>query len=419
MKKVKSTFSVSFFLKRNAQKANGNMPVIARITINGEVAQFSAKLEIAPESWSIQLGRAIGKSKETVQINSVLDGIKAKIQSHYHSLLAGGKSVTSDILKNSFLGIDDSYETILAIFDKHNTDFKKLVGVDKSHSTYKKYLLARQRVAEFMKFRYKVADMQLRNLDLMFVKDYEVFLKTECRLSHNVAAKMIQNLKKMVIFAHNTGIIQHYPFTGYVISLKKVDKGYLSEQELTNIIKKQFDCLRLEHVKDIFLFACYTGLAYIDIANLKEDNIRQSFDGNMWLIGKRGKTGVSYNVPLFNIPLMIIEKYKGKILNGKLLPVISNQKLNSYLKEIADVCGITMNLTFHIARHTFATTVTLGNGVSIESVSGMLGHSNIRTTQIYARITNEKIRKDTQFLGVKFSDAENLFSRSNFNINRL
>lgn len=414
MKTVKSTFSVSFFLKRNAQKANGNMPVIARITINGEVAQFSTKLEIAPGQWSVQTGKAVGRSGEAVQINNVLDGIRAKIQSHYHSLLAGGRGVTSEILKNSFLGIDDSYETILTIFDKHNADLKKLVGLDKSDSTYKKYLLARQRVAEFLRFRYKVADMQLRNMDLMFVKDYELFLKTECRLSHNVAAKMIQYLKKMVTFAHNTGIIQHHPFTGYVISVKKVDKGYLSERELKIIIGKQFDCLRLEHVKDIFLFACYTGLSYIDIANLQESNIRQSFDGNMWLIGKRGKTGISYNVPLFNIPLMIIEKYKGKQPEGKVLPVISNQKLNSYLKEIADVCGIAINLTFHVARHTFATTVTLGNGVSIEAVSGMLGHSDIKTTQIYARITNEKIRKDTQCLGAKFSEAENLFAQVNY-----
>jgi len=410
MKTVKSTFSVSFFLKRNAQKSNGNMPIIARITINGGVAQFSTKLEITPNSWNVQAGKATGRSNEAMQINNVLDGIKAKIQSHYHSLLAGGRGVTSEILKNSFLGIDDSYETILTIFDKHNVDLKKLVGVDKSNSTYKKYMLARQRVAEFMKFRYHVADMQLRNMDLMFVKDYELFLKTECRLSHNVAAKMIQYLKKMVTFARNTGIIQNHPFTGYVISVKKVDKGYLSEQELKTIIGKQFDCVRLEQVKDIFLFACYTGLSYIDIANLQESNIRLSFDGKMWLIGKRGKTGISYNVPLFNIPLMIIEKYKGKQPEGKILPVISNQKLNSYLKEVADVCGIATNLTFHIARHTFATTVTLGNGVSIEAVSGMLGHSDIKTTQIYARITNEKIRKDTQCLNAKFSEAENLFA---------
>ena len=302
MKTVKSTFSVSFFLKRNAQKINGNMPVIARITINGKVAQFSTKLEITPDLWSVQSGKAIGRSNETVQINSVLDGIRAKIQSHYHSLLAGGRGVTSEILKNSFLGIDDSYETILTIFDKHNTDLKKLVGVDKSDSTYKKYLLARQRVAEFIRYRYKMADMQLRNMDLMFVKDYEVFLKSECRLSHNVAAKMIQYLKKMVTFAYNTGIIQRHPFTGYVISVKKVDKRYLSEQELKNIIGKQFDCLRLEHVKDIFVFACYTGLSYIDIANLQERNIRRSFDSNMWLIGKRGKTGITYNGTFFQIP---------------------------------------------------------------------------------------------------------------------
>ncbi|MDR0505579.1 MAG: site-specific integrase [Dysgonamonadaceae bacterium] len=351
MKTVKSTFSLSFFLKRNAQKANGNMPVIARITINGAVAQFSTKLEIAPNLWNVKMGKVTGRSNEAVQINNILDGIRAKIQSHYHSLLAGGRGVTAEILKNSFLGIDDSYETVLTIFDKHNADLKKLVGVDKSDSTYKKYLLARQRVAEFIRYRYKMTDMQLRNMDLMFVKDYEVFLKTECRLSHNVAAKMIQYLKKMVTFAHNTGIIQHHPFTGYVISVKKVDKGYLSEQELKTIIGKQFDCLRLEHIKDIFLFACYTGLSYIDIANLQKSNICQSFDGKMWLIGKRGKTGISYNVPLFNIPLMIIEKYKGKLSDGKVLPVISNQKLNSYLKEIADLCGIATNLTFHLARH--------------------------------------------------------------------
>ncbi len=202
MKTVKSTFSVSFFLKRNAQKANGNMPIIARITINGNVAQFNTKLEIAPNQWNVQIGKATGKSNEVVQINQVLDGIKSKIQSHYHSLLAGGRGVSSEILKNSFLGIDDSYETILTIFDKHNADLKKLVGIDKSDSTYKKYLLARLRVAEFIQYRYKMTDIQLRNMDLMFVKDYEVFLKTQCRLSHNVAAKMIQYLKKMVTFAH-------------------------------------------------------------------------------------------------------------------------------------------------------------------------------------------------------------------------
>lgn len=158
MKTTKSTFSVSFFLKRNAQKANGNMPIIARITVNGEVAQFSTKLEIDPDLWNVSAGKAVGRNKEVGQINDILDGIKAKIKSHYHTLLAGGKGVTSDILKNSFLGIDDSYETILTLFDKHNTDLKKLVGVDRSDSTYKKYLLARQRVAEFIKYRYKMAD---------------------------------------------------------------------------------------------------------------------------------------------------------------------------------------------------------------------------------------------------------------------
>ena len=219
----------------------------------------------------------------------------------------------------------------------------------------------------------------------------------------------MQFFKRIILIARNNGILIGDPFANYKIRLEKVDRGYLTEDEIKIILKKKMVSERLEQVRDVFIFSCFSGLAYVDVANLKEDNIRKSFDGNLWIITKRQKTNIDVNVPLLDIPKMILEKYKGKLPNGKVLPIISNQKLNAYLKEIADVCGIKKNLTFHLARHTFATTTTLAKGVPIETVSKMLGHTNIETTQIYARITNNKISNDMQGLDKKFVGIEKIY----------
>lgn len=219
----------------------------------------------------------------------------------------------------------------------------------------------------------------------------------------------MQFFKRIILIARNNGILVGAPFANYKIRLEKVDRGYLTEDEIKIILKKKMVSERLEQVRDVFIFSCFSGLAYVDVANLKEDNIRKSFDGNLWIITKRQKTNTDVNVPLLDIPKMILEKYKGKLPNGKVLPIISNQKLNAYLKEIADVCGIKKNLTFHLARHTFATTTTLAKGVPIETVSKMLGHTNIETTQIYARITNNKISNDMQGLDKKFVGIEKIY----------
>jgi site-specific recombinase, phage integrase family len=219
----------------------------------------------------------------------------------------------------------------------------------------------------------------------------------------------MQFFKRIILIARNNGILIGDPFANYKIRLEKVDRGYLSEDEIKIILKKKMVSERLEQVRDVFIFSCFSGLAYVDVANLKEDNIRKSFDGNLWIITKRQKTNTDVNVPLLDIPKMILEQYKGKLPDGKVLPIISNQKLNAYLKEIADVCGIKKNLTFHLARHTFATTTTLAKGVPIETVSKMLGHTNIETTQIYARITNNKISNDMQGLDKKFVGIEKIY----------
>lgn len=223
----------------------------------------------------------------------------------------------------------------------------------------------------------------------------------------------MQLFKRIIIIARNNGWIVGDPFANYKIRLKRVDRGYLTEEELQKIIKKELVSERLEQVRDLFIFSCFTGLAYIDVKNLKEENIRKSFDGSLWIMTKRQKTDTTVNVPLLKIPQKILKKYRGKMKGDQILPVISNQKLNSYLKEIADVCGINKNLTFHMARHTFATTTTLAKGVPIETVSKMLGHTNISTTQIYARITNTKISSDMKELSRKIKGLEAVYESFN------
>lgn len=243
----------------------------------------------------------------------------------------------------------------------------------------------------------------------MFITDYEMYLRTECKCNENTTAKFIQALRLIVVKAKNNGWIFADPFANYKIKKKRVDRGYLSQQEIDLIIEKVFTCQRLEQVRDVFIFCCFTGLSYIDVKQLRSKDICSSIDDKQWIMTKRQKTKTSVNVPLLRIPLAILDKYKDKLPDDALLPVLSNQKLNAYLKEIADLCGIHKNITFHMARHTFATTTTLLNGVPIETVSKMLGHTNIETTQIYARITNEKINSDMLGLSDKFAGSEKLF----------
>lgn len=397
----RSTFKVAFFLKRNALRKSGNMPIVARISIDAATVQFSTKLEINPEAWSVALGRVAGRGGEALRINNTLDSIRTALANIYHEQHEKGNTVTAEKLKNLFLGHDDSQATLLQLFAKHNADSERLVGISTTRSTYKKYDLAMRRIEEFLRFQYNLSDISLKELNLNFIRDYELFLRTNCSLSNNVAAKMIMFLKKIVTLAFNNGMISSNPFANYHIKLNRVDRGYLTNEELEVMMSKEISIKRLDQVRDVFVFCCFTGLSYVDVRNLTHSNVRTSFDGKVWIMTKRQKTDNPVNVLLLDVPRMIIEKYSGKLPCQLVLPVMSNQKMNAYLKELADICGIEKNLTFHMSRHTFSTTVTLSNGVPIETVSKMLGHSNIKTTQIYARITNNKISSDMQMLADK------------------
>lgn len=412
---MKSTFKVLFYLKRNAENKDGVVVIMARVTVDSKLCQFSTKLKIKPKNWSVKAGKAIGRSSDIVQINNLLEEIKSSLHKIYHEMQRRDNYVTAEKIKNEFLGHGDTSETLLDMFTKNNEDVKALVGLSKSAATYQKYEVTRKRLSEFIQYKYHLVDIPVKEITPMFINDFEVYLMTVCKCSANTTSKFIQLFKRVIIIARNNGILIADPFANYKIRFKKVDRGYLTEEEIAKISQKEFISERLEQVRDVFIFSCFTGLAYIDVKNLTKEHIRISFDGNLWIMTKRQKTDTSVNVPVLKIPKMILDKYEGKLPDGKILPVISNQKLNSYLKEIGDICGIQKNLTFHLARHTFATTTTLAKGVPIETVSKMLGHTNIETTQIYARITNSKISNDMKGLSDKFVGIEKIYNEVGMN----
>lgn len=406
----RSTFKILFYIKKNVIKSNGKAPVMARVTLNGEIAQFSLKCEVSPSEWNPGTGRAIGKSASAQNLNGLLDNFRASLTQHYREISDREATVTAEKVRNAFLGLQMRNDSLLDLFDEHCKNLEIQVDKGVSRDTHQKYLRTGSRLGDFMNYKYHISDINLKEINHSFLCDFEIYLKTIHSCGQNTTAKFMQRVRTIILIAKSNGWIHADPFANYKLQTEKTEREFLNEQELESIIQKNFPVKRLEQVRDIFVFSCFTGLAYIDVFNLRDTNIRTAFDNTLWIMGKRVKTGVSYRVPLLDIPKMIIEKYKGSLSGGELLPVITNQKMNAYLKEIADLCGITKNLSFHVARHTFATTVTLSKGVSIESVSKMLGHTNIKTTQIYARITDDKIKNDMAMLASKLKEMETKYA---------
>ena len=288
---------------------------------------------------------------------------------------------------------------LLSLFELHNESIKKQVGISKSATTYRKYETTRKHLQGYLRTKC-LEDIILENINHAFICGFEVYLRVTAHCAHNTTAKFLQFFKRIIILALNNDYIIKNPFSEYQIKLQKVDRGYLTKEELQRIIEKNFDIKRLVLIRDLFVFSSFTGLSYIDIKNLSKDHLYIAHDGNLWLRMNRNKSGETTNVRLFDIPKSLISKYDNPN-STYLFPVPSNQKVNAYLKEIADVCGIHKNLTFHVARHTMATTVCLVNGVPIESLSKVLGHTNIKTTQLYAKITDEKLSNDLAILKAK------------------
>jgi site-specific recombinase XerD len=408
---MNNSFSLLFYIKKSKADSLGNANIYLRITVDGKRAESSIRRKIHPTRWSRETGLAKGSSKEIQELNRYISSIKNKIYHYQQRFIEKGLTITAEKLRDAFLEKDTNSKMVLEVFKKHNEDVKSLIGIDFAPNTLIRYQTTLNHITNFISKEYRVEDIPLKQIDNVFINRLEYYFKTTEKCSHNTTFKYISNLKKVVRIAYNNGWIEKDPFINYKTKYKIVDREFLLEQEIQAMVEKDFRIERLNQVKDIFIFCCYTGLAYIDVKKLTNDNIVLGIDGDYWIKTKRTKTNSQTNIPLLPSAYEILLKYQNHpdiIDQEKVLPVSSNQKMNSYLKEIADLCGIQKNLTFHLARHTFATTVTLNNGVSIESVSKMLGHKSMRTTQHYAKILDRKVSHDMKILRDKFEEKNEI-----------
>ena len=401
---MKSTFRILFLARWELEK-NGKVPLCARITIDGEKVKFSLKSEVSSAIWDPKSGRGKGQTKEALQLNRYLDSIKGQMIMHYHSLSEANEVVTASMVRDAFLGTNIKSNTLLAVFEEFNDRQEKLIGIDLAQSTFNKYDLTYRRLKEFLKVKMRKNDILLCQVDRNFVMDFEAYLKIEYSLDTNSSEKLMRIFKRITTMCFKNGQMPKDPFCDHKLKKVKKDRGYLTKSELESIIDYKPDNKRLEKVRDIFLFCCFTGYDYSTTAALTDKNIVTDDDGSIWIETHRIKTGTLSKVKLLDIPLSILKKYELKRDGDFLLPVMSNAKYNLYLKEIASICGIEKNVTSHLARHTFATTVTYANGVSIESISKMLGHTKISTTKIYARIVDKTVSNEMDKLAQTLSNT--------------
>lgn len=395
---MKSVFKAAFYLRSNHVNKDGKSMVMLRCSLNGERANFgSTGIGVDPKTWDCTKSRVKGKNTEALSTNLQLSNLEDLVTSLYYKYEKTDK-LSLERIKQDYLGKTVSTETIMELFEAHNEDVKKQVGCGGlSTTSYSKYELVRKRFAQMILKQYRRKDLRLTEVTPFVIHDFELYLRTEIGQSPNTATKTLKTFKSVILFGIRNGLMTNNPFANIRFHLKGVDRGYLEDDELNRLMNKEIGNKRLSLIRDLFVFSCFTGLAYIDLANLKGENI-VTLNGVEWIKGRRVKTGTLINVVLLDIPKRLILKYTDdKRRKEHLFPIISNQKMNEYLKEIAAICDIDKNLTCHIARHTFAA-MALSKGVPIESVSKMLGHTNIRTTQIYAKVTDKKIEHDMEGL---------------------
>ena len=398
------TFKVVFYLRKSRTKADGTVPVYSRIYLNTDRCEMGSTGYAVKESdWDERKCRVKGKSVAAMQTNRSLEALEEE----YKGIFRRGEynpDLSLENIKADYSGgiiKVKKGETVLAFLDEYLKESKAEVGISHQQSNYSRYALTRKLFAEFLMKQYGKKDITFNMMSLTMMEEFDKYMR-RLGLHNNTVTKRMRIMKTMITTAFQRGKVEKNPFDGFKLHYEPSDRGFLTDEEIQKLLKREFKIARLRLVRDLFIFSCFTGLAFIDVVGLTEENIVE-LDGRMWLMTKRHKTNIPSNVLLLDIPLAIIARYKGQDATGHLLPTYSHQKVNSYLKEIADVCEIEKNLTFHLARHTFAT-MSISKGVSMESVSKMLGHTSIRTTQIYARITNKKIEQDMMALSGKLEN---------------
>lgn len=368
-----------------------------RITVNGLRSEVSLKRYVDPSKWNVSANKMKGTTEEVKTLNEYLNYMRSVVFEHQKTLIQNSIEVTAQSIKDALMGVDKQDRKLLTTFQAHNDDCRSLIGNGFAQGTIERYETVYRLLSIFLKSKRGLNDISLKKIDYAFIMDFDFYLRADRKIGNNTTVKYIKNFKKIIRIALANDWIDKDPFVKYKGKVKEVQREFLIEQEINAIREKEFGIERLDHVRDIFIFCCYTGLAYVDVERLTMNDIVKGIDGTDWIKMNRQKTDVRSSIPLLDIPTEIIYKYAdhpSRMVHNKVLPVLSNQKMNSYLKEIQDLCGIQKNLTMHLARHTFATTVTLTHGVSLETVSRMLGHTNVKTTQHYAKILDKKVSEE-------------------------
>lgn len=385
----RNTLSVLFIIKKAKLLKNGEAPICMRITVNKRVAEVMIKRSIPIDLWNQKKECSKGKDRVAAELNHYINTVRAKVLQIHRELEIDNKPITADIIKDCFYGRDKVQRSLLEVYAEHNEKCRALIGKEYTESTVTKFDTSINRLKEYIRSNYHRDDIMLAELDGQFIRDFDFWLKTDKHCQNNSALKHLKNLKKVIRIALANDWIKKDPFYGIHFKQDEVNVEFLSREELDILMNKEFTIKRLEQVRDVFVFCCFTALAFVDVQQLSREHLIKDNNGALWIRKARQKTNQMCNVPVLSIPQRILRKYEDNaecIKKGVLLPVISNQRMNAYLKEIADVCGIAKRLTTHVARHTAATVVFLANDVSMENVSKILGHSNIRMTQHYAKV---------------------------------
>lgn len=393
--------TTSFQIRNDKQETEGKAPIYLRIIIDGNRADLSTKQWILPSNWDKNKQCVKGRNEEAQTINNYLIDVKAKVQKEFNLLCEAGENFTISDLKNAISGKKVKSRTLFSVFEENNKLLNLEIGKKYSKRTVRQYETTLIRLKEFLKKEYNQKDILLSDLNINFIRRFEIYLRSEYKSDDNTVIKYLKQLKKVIHYAMDLGYISADPFRSYSTSFKETNRGYLTEQELLKIETHDFKIKRLDEVRDVFVFVCYTGLSYSDLKNLNKKSISKGIDGKNWIIYERNKTGIRASIPILSPAQKILDKYADNpycLTNNLLLPVKSNQKLNSYLSEIEVICEINKHITMHLGRHTFATTVTLTNGIKMETVQKMLGHKNIATTQIYSKVVDTKIAEEMNML---------------------
>jgi site-specific recombinase XerD len=405
----RTSFGLTFYINRTRERKNGECPVMLRINLNGDRLALQVQRFIKPEDWDQNRYVMKGRTEQARVFNNYLEAVRLKAHKKFNELLSYTDDVTPQMLRDAILGVNTAKtRQIIDIWEGHVSDLKKLIGKENSYATYQKYNTAKNHFQSFLQNKYQLNDVSIKAVDYQMIQQYSIYLKTEKGCSFNTATKFLQNLKTITSISIRSGWLVKDPFNGISLTLKEVDRPYLTFEELERLIEFNSVFDRLNRVRDFFVFSCYTGLAYIDVKKLKRAEIEGNDEMGFWIRTRRQKTGGRANIPLLDIPMSIIRNYcQLELLDAddSILPILSNQKMNAYLKELADLCNIQKQLSYHVARHTFATTVTMMNGVPIETVSKMLGHKNIHSTQHYARIVDKKVGDDMKLLAAKLNGS--------------